>query len=185
MDIGFSCRKNAFSGEATIGTAISGPRIADTNFTDTKRIFWLLFYNRGRGGIRGGGVGVQAPRGCRKEGGGELNTCLGGPRLPPRKFALCRGDILDWSQSVEWDLAKNSQAYVPACCSPGRFRARMIKHPPAQFQWIVLSTSDGVEGHQHSLTFKVIIKCEKRTSQPASVGAQAPKTQQLREKKGT
>ena len=37
---GFSCRKNAFfPGVHKIGAAISGPRIADTNFTDTKRIF--------------------------------------------------------------------------------------------------------------------------------------------------
>ena len=36
---GFSCRKNAiFPGVHKIGAAISGPRIADTNFTDT-RIF--------------------------------------------------------------------------------------------------------------------------------------------------
>ena len=33
---GFSCRKNAlFPGVHKIGAAISGPRIADTNFTDT------------------------------------------------------------------------------------------------------------------------------------------------------
>ena len=39
MDMGFSCRKNAFfPGVHKIGAAISGPRIADTNFTDT-RIF--------------------------------------------------------------------------------------------------------------------------------------------------
>ena len=38
----FSCRKNAFfPGVHKIGAAISGPRIADTNFTDT-RIF-LIF----------------------------------------------------------------------------------------------------------------------------------------------
>ena len=36
---GFSCRKNAFfQVSIKIGAAISGPRIADTNFTDT-RIF--------------------------------------------------------------------------------------------------------------------------------------------------
>ena len=36
---GFSCRKNAFfPGVHKIGAAIAGPRIADTNFTDT-RIF--------------------------------------------------------------------------------------------------------------------------------------------------
>ena len=34
---GFSCRKNAFlPGVHKIGTPISGPRIADTNFTDTR-----------------------------------------------------------------------------------------------------------------------------------------------------
>ena len=39
MDTGFSCRKNAFfPGVHKIGAPISGPRIADTNFTDT-RIF--------------------------------------------------------------------------------------------------------------------------------------------------
>ena len=39
----FSCRKNAFSpGVHKIGAAISGPRIADTNFTDT-RIFLTGF----------------------------------------------------------------------------------------------------------------------------------------------
>ena len=38
---GFSCRKNAFfPGVHKIGAAISGPRIADTNFTDT-RIFLI------------------------------------------------------------------------------------------------------------------------------------------------
>ena len=38
---GFSCRKNAFfPGVHKIGAPISGPRsTADTNFTDTKRIF--------------------------------------------------------------------------------------------------------------------------------------------------
>ena len=39
---GFSCRKNAFfPGVHKSGAAISGPRIADTNFTDT-RIFLTL-----------------------------------------------------------------------------------------------------------------------------------------------
>ena len=39
----FSCRKNAFfPGVHKIGAAISGPRIADTNFTDTG-IFLILF----------------------------------------------------------------------------------------------------------------------------------------------
>ena len=41
MDMGFSCRKKAFfPGVHKIGAPISGPRIADTNFTDT-RIFWF------------------------------------------------------------------------------------------------------------------------------------------------
>ena len=41
---GFSCRKNAFfPGVHKIGAPISGPRIADTNFTDTKRIFSPFF----------------------------------------------------------------------------------------------------------------------------------------------
>ena len=40
---GFSCRKNAFfPGVHKIGAPISGPRIADTNFTDT-RIFPAKF----------------------------------------------------------------------------------------------------------------------------------------------
>ena len=39
---GFSCRKNAFfPGVHKIGAPISGPRIADTNFTDTR-----IFLNR-------------------------------------------------------------------------------------------------------------------------------------------
>ena len=39
MDMGFSCRTDAFfPGVHKISAAISGPRIADTNFTDT-RIF--------------------------------------------------------------------------------------------------------------------------------------------------
>ena len=43
MDMGFSsCRKNAFfRGAHQIGAAISGPRIADKNFMDT-RIFLSL-----------------------------------------------------------------------------------------------------------------------------------------------
>ena len=42
MDMGFSCRTDAFfPGVHKIGAAISGPRIADTNFTDT-RIFLIL-----------------------------------------------------------------------------------------------------------------------------------------------
>ena len=40
MDMVFSCRKNAFfAGVHKIDAPISGPRIADKNFTDTKRIF--------------------------------------------------------------------------------------------------------------------------------------------------
>ena len=40
MDMGFSCRKNAcFRGVHKIDAPISGPRITDKNFTDTKRIF--------------------------------------------------------------------------------------------------------------------------------------------------
>ena len=51
MDTRFSCRKNAFfPGVHKIGAAISGPRIADTNFTDTRifliklswRVMWCL-----------------------------------------------------------------------------------------------------------------------------------------------
>ena len=42
MDMGFSCRKSAFFlGVHKIGAPISGPRIADKNFTDT-RIFLIL-----------------------------------------------------------------------------------------------------------------------------------------------
>ena len=41
MDMGFSCRTDAFfPGVHKIGAPISGPRIADTNFTDT-RIFLI------------------------------------------------------------------------------------------------------------------------------------------------
>ena len=37
MDMGFSCRKNAFfRGAHKIGAPIAGPRIADKNFTDTR-----------------------------------------------------------------------------------------------------------------------------------------------------
>ena len=47
----FSCRKNAFfPGVRKIGAAISGPRIADTNFTDT-RIFLIFFHNERSAGM--------------------------------------------------------------------------------------------------------------------------------------
>ena len=50
----FSCRKNAFfPGVHKIGAPISGPRIADTNFTDT-RIF--LIFSCESQGPRNGGV---------------------------------------------------------------------------------------------------------------------------------
>ena len=52
----FSCRKNAFfPGVHKIGAAISGPRIADTNFTDTGtflNLFVLLWGVSCRGGGR-------------------------------------------------------------------------------------------------------------------------------------
>ena len=44
MDMGFSCRENAFfPGVHKIDAPISGPRIADKNFTDT-RIFLPEYY---------------------------------------------------------------------------------------------------------------------------------------------
>ena len=43
MDRVFSCRMDAFfPGVHKIGAAISGPRIADTNFTDTRIFLKLL-----------------------------------------------------------------------------------------------------------------------------------------------
>ena len=44
----FSCRKNTeILGAHQIGTAISGPRIADTNFTDTRIFLILELFSRG------------------------------------------------------------------------------------------------------------------------------------------
>ena len=48
MDMGFPCRKNAIFPRAhKIGAAISGPRIADKNFMDTriflKKSMWVPF----------------------------------------------------------------------------------------------------------------------------------------------
>ena len=39
----FLQQERIFPGVHKIGAVISGPRIADTNFTDTKRIFLILF----------------------------------------------------------------------------------------------------------------------------------------------
>ena len=48
MDMVFSCRTDAFfPGVHKIGAAISGPRIADTNFTDTRIFLRLLGTQKG------------------------------------------------------------------------------------------------------------------------------------------
>ena len=65
MDMAFSCRKNAFfPGAHKIGAAISGPRIADTNFMDTR-----IFLNEDNPSLGGQGSTLSCS-GNGPEGGG-------------------------------------------------------------------------------------------------------------------
>ena len=89
---GFSCRKNAIFPRAhKIGAAISGPRIADTNFTDT-RIFLTcgkiidLLMGLFRGAVfRHGGVPENSPFALM----GRFPSLMG--RFPPLmgRFSEC------------------------------------------------------------------------------------------------
>ena len=82
MDMGFSCRKNAFfPGVHKIDAPISGPRIADNNFTDT-RIFLILVSQHDQ-------VGAIPPPPFLSV--SPLESMRSGGAIPPPRAPLKRG----------------------------------------------------------------------------------------------
>ena len=98
---GFSCRKNAFfPGVHKIGAPISGPRIADTNFTDTRIFLNFLHINQ----ILEGFISVQIH--------------VAPVFAPARIQENAPGELLMYSEPPVWGRQKGG---TPICSDLFRF----------------------------------------------------------------